>query len=137
MPQVHGIAQVGITVADLTRSLDFYRGLLGFRVLGQIEWPQAGLTITHLDGGRTVLELVSGREPAPEAPPTRTVTPGARHITLRVTDLDAIVDQLVCADVPLLHEPATLRDGVRLAAVADPDGTPVLLLEGTVRYTRR
>ena len=137
LPQVHGIAQVGITVADLTRSLDFYRGLLGFRVLGQFEWPQAGLTITHLDGGRTLLELVSGRDVPPEAWAERAATPGARHITLRVTDLDAIVDQLVCADVPLLHEPDTVMDGVRLAAVADPDGTPILLVEGNIRYTRR
>lgn len=137
LPQVHGIAQVGITVGDLTRSLDFYRGLLGFRILGQFEWPQAGLTITHLDAGRTLLELVSGRKPAPDAPAARTAQPGARHITLRVTDLDAIVEQLVCADVPLIHEPAAVMEGVRLAAVADPDGTPVLLLEGNIRYTRR
>lgn len=137
LPQVHGISQVGITVGDLTRSLDFYRGLLGFRILGQFEWAQAGLTITHLDAGRTLLELVSGREPALDAPVARAATPGARHITLRVTDLDAIVDHLVCADVPLLYEPATVMEGVRLAAVADPDGTPVLLLEGEIRYARR
>lgn len=137
LPQVHGISQVGITVGDLTRSLDFYRGLLGFRILGQFEWAQAGLTITHLDAGRTLLELVSGREPALDAPVACAATPGARHITLRVTDLDAIVDHLVCADVPLLYEPATVMEGVRLAAVADPDGTPVLLLEGEIRYARR
>jgi len=137
-PQVHGIAQVGITVADLARSLDFYRGLLGFRVLGEFEWPQAGVTVTHLDSGRVLLELVSGGARGVEAPadaPAR--RPGARHITLRVTDLDAIVDHLVCADVPLLHEPAALMDGVRLAAVADPDGTPVILIEGNLVYRRR
>lgn len=138
LPQVHGITQVGITVSDLTRSLDFYRGLLGFRVLGEFDWPQAGLTITHLDAGRTLLELVSRRDGMVAAPASEhAAQPGARHITLRVTDLDAIVDQLVCADVPLLHEPETLMDGVRLAAVADPDGTPVLLFEGSIRYTRR
>jgi hypothetical protein len=48
LPQVHGITQVGITVSDLTRSLDFYRGLLGFRVLGEFDRPQAGLSFTHL-----------------------------------------------------------------------------------------
>lgn len=140
LPHVHGIAQVGIAVADLDRSLDFYRGLLGFRVLGQFDWPQAGLTITHLDSGRTLLELVSGAEPLESETPAqdpRPLRPGARHITLRVTDLDAIVDQLVCANVPLLHAPATLMDGVRLAAVADPDGTPVVLFEGNIAYRRR
>lgn len=140
LPQVHGIAQVGIAVADLERALDFYRGLLGFRVLGQFDWPQTGLTITHLDSGRTLLELVSGASlPESEAPARdlRPLRPGARHITLRVTDLDTIIDQLVCADVPLLHAPAILMDGVRLAVVADPDGTPVVLFEGNIVYRRR
>jgi len=138
LPQVHGITQVGIAVADLARSLDFYRGLLGFRVLGEFDWPPTGLTVTHLAAGRTLLELVSGGavtgEPDPPGDPIR---PGARHITLHVTGLDAIVEQLVCADVPLIYEPDRLMDGVRLAVVADPDGTPVVLVEGEIVYTRR
>ena len=64
--KVRGIHHVGITVADLDRSLSFYRDLLGMRLIGLsveavgsiVGMPGASARIADLDaGGGQLLEL--------------------------------------------------------------------------------
>ncbi|NDJ75329.1 MAG: VOC family protein [Chloroflexi bacterium] len=140
-PRIHGLDHVAITVRDLERALDFYRGLLGFRVLGTLDFPDdaRGFTITYLDTGRGVLELFSF---APdEAQPTGWDADdrqtGMRHFALRVTNLDAVAEQLACADVPFTVQPMQATGGVRIAFFIDPDGTLIELIEGDLTYSRR
>jgi catechol 2,3-dioxygenase-like lactoylglutathione lyase family enzyme len=134
-PQIHGLAHIAITVSDLTRALDFYRGLLGFRLLGTVEDP-GGTTITHLDTGHGVLELFSAPRPAASPAAVNNDCAGLRHLALHVTGLDLILDQLACAGVPVI-QPPTDRHGIRFAFVTDPDGIPIELVEGDMIYTRR
>ncbi|MBN1679005.1 MAG: VOC family protein [Anaerolineae bacterium] len=138
---IHGLDHVAITVADLDRSLDFYRGLLGFRVLGHLDFPgdERGFTITYLDAGCGVLELFSfthgETQPSGWQPDDHHV--GIRHVALRVTGLDAIAEQLACAGVSFTIEPMDAVGGVRIAFFTDPDGTLLELIEGDLIYSRR
>jgi len=140
-PRIHGLGHVSITVRDLPRSLDFYRGLLGFRLLGHLDFPDhaRGMTITHLDTGRGILELFSySKDPAQPGPSNdEGLYTGLRHLALRVTHLDVIAEQLACAGVPFDLEPMDFAGGVRIAFVLDPDGIPIELIEGDMTYTRR
>jgi resuscitation-promoting factor RpfA len=116
---VHG---VGITmlVADVGRSVAFYRDLLGF---------------DELDSGRGNAVLVSGS--------TRIVlrkaddlTPGNRHLThmnLEVDDLDGVYHQLLDRGVSFTYAPRVVNRSKRLelwaAAFRDPDGHAINLTE--------
>jgi catechol 2,3-dioxygenase-like lactoylglutathione lyase family enzyme len=140
VPRIHGLAHVAITVSDLSRALDFYRGLLGFHLLGHLDWPDDpdGLTITLLDTGRGTLELFSyANVPVKPALPADDMRAGLQHLALDVTDLDAIAEQLACAGVPFTIEPKNIPGGVRIAFFTDPDGTSIELIEGDLAFTRR
>lgn len=116
---VHG---VGITmlVADVGRSVAFYRDLLGF---------------DELDSGRGNAVLASGS--------TRIVlrkaddlTPGNRrltHLNLEVDDLDGVYRQLQNRGVSFTYAPRVVNRGERLelwaAAFRDPDGHAINLTE--------
>ncbi len=141
VPRFHGLDHVTITVSDLERALDFYQGLLGFRVLGHLDFPndERGFTLTHLDTGRGVLELFSFTQAETEPPgwkgDDRQV--GLRHFALRVTGLDAIADQLAGAGVPFTVGPVNSTGSARIAFFTDPDGTLIELIEGELGFSRR
>lgn len=138
-PTIHGLAHVAVTVSDLDQSLAFYRGVLGFRVLGHLDYhDERGFTITYLDAGRGVIKLFSFAESGvqPLAPPDDTRL-GLQHIALRVTGLDAIIDRLRAAGVTIAREPVAGVSGARIAFFTDPDGTLIELIEGDLVYTRR
>ncbi len=139
-PRIYELAHVALTVSDLTRSLDFYRGLLGFRLLGQIDFPDdlGGKVVTQLDTGRGVIELFSyNQPPAPAAAGTSQIQVGLRHLALRVGGLDLIAEQLMCAGVEFTLEPTEAAGGIRHAVLLDPDGITIELIEGDVVYSRR
>ena len=99
-------------VADMRRSLGFYRDLLGFELLytfPSAEDPQfASLAI---EGGK--LGLGAGDEP---------VESGSTSIWVYTDDVDAAVADLRSAGTPVAAEPADQPWGERVASVADPDG---------------
>ncbi len=140
-PHIQGLGHVSVTVSDLPRALDFYRGLLGFRLLGHLDVPSSerGLTITHLDTGRGVLELFSYSKAAvdPAIPEGDNPRAGLNHLALRVNGLDAIAEQLACAGVPFTLDPTDFAGGIRIAFLTDPDGTEIELMEGDIVFTRR
>lgn len=137
---IHGLAHVAVTVSDLGRALDFYRGLLGFRVLGQLEYPNdpRGFMITYLDAGHGVIKLFSHSQTATQPPlPSDNTRLGLQSIALRVTGLDMIAEQLMCAGVSFTMTPTEGVSRARIAYLTDPDGTLIELIEGEIHYTRR
>lgn len=139
-PRIHGLDHVAITVSDLDRALDFYRGILGFRVMGYLFDPddERGAKTAYLDTGQGRIELFSfSRVPTQPAPPSDNTQVGLRHLALRVTGLDAIAEQLACAGVEFTMLPKTSpRSGIRLAFFRDPDGTLIELVEGDLHFTQ-
>ena len=101
-----------ILVADMERSLGFYRDLLGFRLeygFPSEEAPQfASLAI---EGGK--LALGATKDP---------VEAGSTSIWLYTDDVDAAVAELEAAGVPVIAPPADQPWGERVASLADPDG---------------
>ena len=105
-----------IEVADVRRSLDFYRALLGFRVT--FAYPSEedpAFTLMELDGGG---KLAIG---GPKDP----VETGSTAIWLYTDDVDAAFAQLRDAGVSVISEPADQPWGERVASLSDPDGYTV------------
>jgi len=139
-PHIHGLSHIAITVGDLDRALAFYRSVLGFRLLGHLDFPDdpRGCTIAYLDTGRGLIELFSFKT-APIRPSGGVSDDGQvglRHFALRVTGLDAIADRLRAAHVPVTIPPLNANGSVRIAFFTDPDGTLIELIEGELTYSR-
>ena len=99
-------------VADVKRSVEFYRDRLGFELMytfPSAESPQfASLAI---EGGK--LALGAG---------DRAIDSGSASIWVYTDDVDASVAELRDAGVTVVTEPADQPWGERAATVADPDG---------------
>jgi len=133
----HTVHHHGISVADLERSLSFYRDALGFEVIDRYTLDDAGLSaaigaeatgrFAQLDGGNARVELVEydAGDPVPE---TAVYDTGAAHLGIEVEDVDAAYEALP-GDVETVSEPQTTGSGTRLCFLRDPDGALVELLE--------
>jgi glyoxylase I family protein len=137
--EIGGFSHVCISVSDLERSLSFYRDGLGLRVIFDVELAGPGMeSVTGEVGarGRMVGCLVPGgvtiellwfahrAEPAPRA----SRSTGYTNISLGVRDLDAAHAALEARGVRAIQRPVEVG-GVRMFFVADPDGTPIELIE--------
>ena len=142
------VNHLNIVVADLERSLGFYRDLLGMRVtyetLLEGEWigaivglpgVRARCVFLQPSGGGCRLELLQYEAPRgvglEEA--SRANTMGLRHLALEVASLDLIHARLTAAGVvfvsPPVEVPFRIVDGIqkRLCYCLDPDGVIVEL----------
>jgi lactoylglutathione lyase len=119
-----GLDHVGLNVADMDRTLDFYRRL-GFTIL-RTSGPGA-------DGVRTAVLQVGGQElnvfSRVGAGGHRVESPiGMDHFCLAVeaTSIDEVVAHLREAGIDVARGPVKRRDGTALF-VHDPDGVRVEL----------
>ena len=104
--------------ADLARSRQFYRDVLGLAVYREFG-PSADPGVVFFLG-QGLLE-VSGRATAP---------PGdSVMIWLQVRDVHAEHDRLAAAGARILREPATEPWGLTEMWIADPDGVRIVLVE--------
>lgn len=137
--ELRGFSHVCIEVSDMERSLAFYRDVLGLRVIFDVALGGAGLDAVTGEGGargRMVGCLVPGSRVTIELLCYGHREPGRRpagggigytNLALTVADLDS-------AHAALLARGARPRRpvevaGVRMFFVADPDGTPLELIE--------
>ena len=133
---IESLEHVALSVADVERSIAFYRDLLGFTLLRIIESPPAmrlgdvvGLPgcaarIAHLQLGGTMLELFEYQDPRGRPiPPDRTqADQGFIHIGLRSSDARADHARLEASGVRFIHAPVEFRPGVWIAYFRGPDG---------------
>jgi len=135
---------LGICVTSLAASVPFYRDLLGFRTLTQVEVRGAdadrllGLsgidqTTVFLERDGVRLALFEFRSPTPvgSRQPRAMNELGLAAIMLRVDDLDSTLARMREASVQVLDRTRTdyPEYGSRLVFVADPDGTMIELVE--------
>ena len=148
---------IGLVVADLERSLSFYRDRIGLELLDQgaetdaryaemLGVPRVRFAWAELDlGGGHVLELLRFDEPssaasqaiAPattSATPPPTVVPGVAHLGIRVDDIDAAYEALVSDGATVFSRPIELDEdnrwlGLRVFYARDPDGHLVELIQ--------
>jgi lactoylglutathione lyase len=142
------IHHTGFTVADLDRSLRFYRDLLGLETVAEQEkeggylaaivgHPDAHVRMAHLrvPGDRHVVELFEYL--APEGGQPGALDPadvGTSHLCFVVDDLPALYDRLRAAGVgSFVSPPVEVDTGISRGGCAlylrDPDGIPVELFQ--------
>lgn len=120
------IDHVEIIPADYQRTLDFYTGILEFRVKERITMAAGPLEeIAFLELGDTVVEFlkVSQAAPAPAAP----FTVGYRGIALEVENMEEAVAYLTARGVPITWGPMNIGGTVQRAEIRDPDGLTIEL----------
>ncbi|MEU8181396.1 VOC family protein [Micromonospora sp. NPDC049047] len=116
------ISGVGLTllVTDLSRSLDFYRDMLGFTEVDQ----GAGNAVLASGTTRLVLREVTGA-----APISRRLV----HVNLEVDDIEAAYERLRGSGVRFTYAPRVVNRGSKLevwaAAFRDPDGHGIALTQ--------
>ena len=108
---------VGIAVVNIDDALAFYRDALGLDVSMTEEVTSQQVRAHFVDAGGVSLELLEATaETSPIARFTDRRGPGIHHITLRVDDLSAALDQLKARGARLIDE--TPRPGAEGALVA-------------------
>ena len=117
-----GVQDVHYNVCDMQRAVGFYRDVLGMRVLDSNDWWSS----LEFFGARIGLHWTGGSP----VPPVLHDDHGARHgatLTLRSTDLDADLAFLQRCGCQLLGR--SDHPWGRLAAVTDPDGNVLKLMQ--------
>jgi catechol 2,3-dioxygenase-like lactoylglutathione lyase family enzyme len=149
--QVLAMGHTGFTVADIERSIAFYRDQLGLLLISQQEGQRPYLSVmTGFPGvylktaflkvtpeAEHVLELLEYTSHPGEPTPRETNRPGNGHICLRVAEIQALYTRLSAAGVTFISPPEPITSGVNAGAVAcylrDPDGFTVELIQPPAR----
>jgi catechol 2,3-dioxygenase-like lactoylglutathione lyase family enzyme len=134
---------VGIVVDDLAAAIEFFvelglelqgegsvEGRVVDRVVG-LEGVRSDLAFLQTPDGNGRLELVKFHSPSTEggnrdAPAN---TPGIRHVTFAVEDIDAVVAGLRARGAELVGELERYEDSYRLCYVRGPEGIIIELAE--------
>jgi catechol 2,3-dioxygenase-like lactoylglutathione lyase family enzyme len=138
------VGHLGICVRDLERSIAFYRDVLGFRPLTQVDvrgteadrllrLPNVEQRTVFLERDGVRLALFAYRQPSAvgDGEPRAMNAVGFAALMLRVDDVDAMVAQCRERGVRVLDDTRTDYPAYRskLVFVCDPDGTLIELVE--------
>jgi catechol 2,3-dioxygenase-like lactoylglutathione lyase family enzyme len=116
-----GLSHACFVVADLERSLEFYRDRLGMPVAFEFRSPEGRLTGVYLHvGARTFVELFQGK-PEPTAQ-----NASYKHICLEVDEIEATVAELTGRGVKVTDKKLG-GDNSWQAWLTDPDGNRIEL----------
>ncbi len=156
--KVRGVSHIAVCVADLEKSLRFYRDMLGMTVkmhatqeMGQrpgaqsahmYERPRKSRTVADVyidDPESTQPYLVLTSHPGDQVggEPIKLDQKGISHISFGVEDLNAFAEELISKDLPLAGTMEDFTDesgNVRTIFVYDPDGILVQFDEGPPAY---
>lgn len=119
-----------LRVANLQRSLDFYIGALGMRLMRRQDYPSGRFTLAFVGyGGEedgTVLELTHNWDRAePYA-----MGEAYGHMAVAVSDIYASCAELADAGIKITRAPGPMKFSPTLIAfVEDPDGYKIELIQ--------
>ena len=124
---------IKVNVSDMSRSVAFYRDILGlplkFQSPGWSEF-QTGATTLAL---HQIRARVGGEGRAPTEP-----VAGTCSIGFSVEDLEATYRELAARGAPFVLAPTEqVNEGIRLAVCVDPDGLPISFAESLKREPPR
>jgi glyoxylase I family protein len=135
----------GITVANLERSLAFWRDVLGFEfshrthhtgdLAGEVTGvPGAELTLAVLKAPGHKIELLEYHAPADRTRANlRPCDIGSVHVAFTVDNLDAVLERIAASGWKATGHPQTLQSGPnagkRVVYVRDPDGTTIEFMQ--------
>ena len=138
------LTHIGLCVSDWERSLRFYRDLLGFRYLSELQvggaptttllqLAEVSLRAIYLERDGTRIELLHYAVPGHEGNgrPRPMNQLGLTHLSLRVDDLAATLDKLRKSGANIIEQTRIDLPDFQAAAVfvTDPDGTLIELVQ--------
>ncbi len=118
-----------VRVGDLERSLAFYTGAMGMRLLRRKDYPGGRFTLAFVGYGdesdTAVLELTHNWDTS-----AYEIGSGYGHIAIGVDDIQATCASIAAAGGRVVREPGPMKHGSTVIAfVEDPDGYKVELIE--------
>jgi len=138
------LTHIGLCVSDCERSLQFYRDVLGFRYLSELQLagepsstllqlPDVELRAIYLERDGTRIELLHYPVPGHQGDgaPRPMNQLGLTHLSLRVDDLGGLLASLRAAGVRILDRTRIDIPAFEAGAVfvTDPDGTLIELVQ--------
>jgi lactoylglutathione lyase len=117
-----------LRTGDLQRSIDFYTGVLGMRLLRQKDYPDGEFTLAFLGYGdeseNTVIELTYNWGVT-----SYDLGDGYGHIAIEVDDVYKATDDIKARGGKILRDAGPMNAGTTIIAfVQDPDGYPIELI---------
>jgi catechol 2,3-dioxygenase-like lactoylglutathione lyase family enzyme len=136
-----GFSHAAICVSDIDRSIAFYEKL-GFKPSQRLklegetysrllDLPDAAIELAFVELGTMRVELVQYHNPPATAHADTAINRfGITHLSVRILDYDATLDELEGNGVRVLRQTMGSFDGsnARFAFCLDPDGTRIELL---------
>ncbi|ALS97783.1 lactoylglutathione lyase [Lacimicrobium alkaliphilum] len=118
-----------LRVGDLQRSIDFYTGLLGMKLLRQSDNPQYRYTLAFVGYGEetdhTVLELTYNWDQH-----SYEMGEAFGHIAIGCEDIYSLCKTLNAKGADVYREPGPVKGGsTEIAFVRDPDGYAIELIQ--------
>lgn len=121
------IDHIEIVPGNPERTIDFYQGVLGFRLNMRVPVDAPPMKeVIYLELGDTVIEVISAENPSPRSGEAWQV--GYRAIALEVDDMKEAVEYLRSRGVALTREPVDVGTFIR-GELQDPDGLTIELRE--------
>lgn len=122
--RVNGMGHIAVNAGDFSKSIIFYRDILGMKEESRVDWEEFSITNLRMpDGG--LLELFDYGMRTDRAESDNSVV-GYRHFAFLVDDVDAFEAYLRSHNVPIKLEASSMPDlGIRGMLCLDPDGTEV------------
>lgn len=117
-----------LRVGNLDRSIDFYTGVLGMKLLRQKDYPDGKFTLAFVgygdETGNTVIELTYNWDTD-----SYDTGDGFGHIAIEVDDVYTAVNELRSRGGKVIREAGPMNAGTTiLAFIEDPDGYQIELL---------
>ena len=130
MGLVKSIHHIAVVVADMEKSLSFWRDALGLELRELQDVPAENSRVAFLPAGDSQIELVlPTREDSGIARYLAKRGPGMHHVCVQVDDIDEVLGQLKAHGTRLINENAQVgADGQRYAFV-HPEASGGVLVE--------
>ncbi len=146
MARITGAHHTSFTVADLGRSVEFFRDRLGFELVSRrqvrddyfaaiVGLPGAAVeaALLRVPGASHHVELFEYLSPRGLAVEPRPCDPGSCHLSLLVDDLPALYECLAAAGVAFVSPPAPITAGPNRGGYGvycrDPNGILIELFQ--------
>lgn len=124
------ISHIAIVVSDLEQAMNFWVETLGLPLEHVEHVPDQDVDVAFLPSGDSEIELL---EPLSKysgvARYLEKRGPGMHHICFEVDDIEAMLERMKAAGIPMINEEPTIGTGGKKIAFVHPKGTGGVLVE--------